>query len=90
MRIGGRVRFAVETQSQQRILRLKRNLNSAVSVIGVSSDMQKACDFAACNHTGPVDACGLNRLGIGCSGCVVSGRYTCRRKRTDEWLHRSR
>jgi ferrous iron transport protein A len=34
--------------------------------------MQKACDFAGCNHTGPVDACGLNHLGIGCSGCVVS------------------
>ena len=34
--------------------------------------MQKACDFAACNHTGPVDACGLNHLGIGCSGCVVA------------------
>lgn len=34
--------------------------------------MQKACDFAACNHTGTVDACELNKLGIGCSGCVVS------------------
>jgi ferrous iron transport protein A len=35
-------------------------------------DMQKACDFAGCNHTGSVDACGLNKLSIGCSGCVVS------------------
>ena len=34
--------------------------------------MQKACDFAACNHTGTTDSCGLNQLGIGCSGCVVS------------------
>jgi Fe2+ transport system protein FeoA len=34
--------------------------------------MQKACDFAGCNHTGSVAACGLNKLGIGCSGCVVS------------------
>ena len=34
--------------------------------------MQKACDFAACNHTGSVDSCGLNKLSIGCSGCVVS------------------
>lgn len=34
--------------------------------------MQKACDFAACNHTGPVSTCDLNKLGIGCSGCVVS------------------
>ena len=34
--------------------------------------MQKACDLAACNHTGTTDSCGLNQLGIGCSGCVVS------------------
>ena len=34
--------------------------------------MEKACDLAGCDHTGPVDACGLNKLGIGCSGCVVS------------------
>lgn len=34
--------------------------------------MQKACDFAGCNHTGSVDSCGLNKLSIGCSGCVVS------------------
>jgi ferrous iron transport protein A len=34
--------------------------------------MQKACDLPVCNHTGPTDACGLNHLGIGCSGCVVS------------------
>jgi ferrous iron transport protein A len=34
--------------------------------------MQKACDFAPCNHTGTTDSCGLNQLGIGCSGCVVA------------------
>jgi ferrous iron transport protein A len=34
--------------------------------------MQKACDFAACNHTGSVDTCELNTLGIGCKGCVVA------------------
>lgn len=34
--------------------------------------MQKACDFPACNHTGPVSTCELNTLGIGCSGCVVA------------------
>jgi Fe2+ transport system protein FeoA len=37
-----------------------------------SFNMQKACDFAGCNHTGSVDSCGLNKLSIGCSGCVVS------------------
>jgi ferrous iron transport protein A len=35
-------------------------------------DMEKACDFAGCNHTGPADSCGLNKLSIGCSGCVVA------------------
>ena len=34
--------------------------------------MEKACGFNACNHSGSVDACGLNQLGIGCRGCVVS------------------
>ena len=34
--------------------------------------MQKACDLAACNHTGTLDTCELNTLGIGCSGCVVA------------------
>ena len=34
--------------------------------------MQKACDFAGCNHTGSIESCELNKLSIGCSGCVVS------------------
>ena len=33
--------------------------------------MQKACDFAACNHCGPTNSCPLNTLGIGCRGSVV-------------------
>ena len=32
----------------------------------------KTCDHAACNHCGPTDTCGLNTLGIGCRGSVVS------------------
>src|SRR3954466_16282380 len=32
----------------------------------------KACDFAGCNHCGPVETCGLNCLGVGCRGWVVS------------------
>src|SRR5258706_4355787 len=34
--------------------------------------MQKACDLAACNHCGDPNTCGLNQLGLGCRGCVVS------------------
>ena len=34
--------------------------------------MQKACDFAGCDHCGPVEACKLNQLGIGCRGAVVA------------------
>jgi len=34
--------------------------------------MQKACDFVACNHCGDPAYCGLNKLGVGCHGCVVS------------------
>ena len=34
--------------------------------------MQKACDFAACNHCGSPQNCRLNQLGIGCHGCVVA------------------
>src|SRR4051812_16880125 len=34
--------------------------------------MQKACDLAACNHSGPPERCTLNQLGVGCHGCVVS------------------
>ena len=34
--------------------------------------MQKACDFAACNHCGTTETCSLNRLGIGCRGNVVA------------------
>jgi ferrous iron transport protein A len=32
----------------------------------------KTCDFAACNHCGSPETCGLNQLGIGCRGFVVS------------------
>ena len=34
--------------------------------------MQKACDFAGCNHCGKTEACSLNQLGIGCRGSVVA------------------
>ena len=34
--------------------------------------MQKACDFAGCNHCGPTNTCQLNHLGIGCRGMVVA------------------
>ena len=34
--------------------------------------MHKACDFAGCDHVGPVNACPLNALGVGCGGKVVS------------------
>jgi Fe2+ transport system protein FeoA len=34
--------------------------------------MQKACELPQCSHTGTVDTCGLNSLGIGCKGCVVT------------------
>jgi Fe2+ transport system protein FeoA len=34
--------------------------------------MQKACDLSGCNHCGSPETCSLNRLGIGCRGCVVA------------------
>ena len=34
--------------------------------------MQKACDFAGCDHCGTPETCSLNRLGIGCRGSVVA------------------
>jgi ferrous iron transport protein A len=34
--------------------------------------MQKACDFAGCDHCGPTQTCSLNTLGIGCRGSVVA------------------
>ena len=34
--------------------------------------MQKACDFAGCDHCGSPQSCRLNQLGIGCRGMVVS------------------
>jgi len=37
-----------------------------------SKQQPKACDFAGCSHTGPVETCGLNCLGVGCRGWVVS------------------
>jgi Fe2+ transport system protein FeoA len=33
---------------------------------------QKTCDYAGCDHCGPVDACPLNKVGIGCQGSVVA------------------
>ncbi len=33
--------------------------------------MEKACDFAGCNHCGPVASCPLHKLGIGCRGSVI-------------------
>ena len=34
--------------------------------------MQKACDLASCDHCGDPSTCALNKLGIGCRGCVVA------------------
>ncbi|MDP9173129.1 MAG: ferrous iron transport protein A [Planctomycetota bacterium] len=34
--------------------------------------MEKPCGFSACNHSGSIDSCSLNQLGVGCKGCVVS------------------
>jgi ferrous iron transport protein A len=34
--------------------------------------MQKACDFAACNHVGSPSTCSLNKLSIGGCGSVLS------------------
>jgi len=34
--------------------------------------MQKACDFAGCNHTGATQTCSLNSLGVGCHGTVTA------------------
>jgi Fe2+ transport system protein FeoA len=34
--------------------------------------MEKACGLDACSHSGTVGSCALNKLGIGCSGFVVS------------------
>ena len=44
--------------------------------------MQKACDFAACNHCGTPETCSLNRLGVGCRGSVfaVGGDPDLRRR----------
>ncbi len=44
--------------------------------------MQKACDFAACDHCGPRETCALNRLGVGCHGFVatVGGEVEIRRR----------
>ena len=44
--------------------------------------MQKACDFAACNHCGSPETCKLNELGIGCRGSVfaVGGDPDVRRR----------
>ena len=34
--------------------------------------MQKACDLAGCSHCADPSTCTLNKLGIGCRGCVVA------------------
>lgn len=34
--------------------------------------MQKACDFAGCNHVGSPSTCSLHQLGVGCCGNVVA------------------
>ena len=34
--------------------------------------MEKACGLSACNHSGKVGLCALNKLGIGCRGFVVA------------------
>jgi len=34
--------------------------------------MEKACAFNGCDHSGTTESCPLNKLGIGCSGFVVS------------------
>jgi len=33
---------------------------------------QKTCDLPGCTNTSSVSACALNKLGVGCSGFVVS------------------
>jgi ferrous iron transport protein A len=44
--------------------------------------MEKACGLNVCNHTGSVESCGLNKLGVGCKGFVVSvgGDFDLRRR----------
>jgi ferrous iron transport protein A len=44
--------------------------------------MQKACDFAGCNHVGSVSTCSLHQLGVGGCGNVVavSGDTDVRRR----------
>src|SRR5688500_3018751 len=34
--------------------------------------MQKTCDFAGCTNTGPVSACSLNSVDVGCRASVVA------------------
>jgi Fe2+ transport system protein FeoA len=34
--------------------------------------MEKACGFSACNHSGSIESCSLNQLGVGCKGCVIA------------------
>jgi Fe2+ transport system protein FeoA len=42
----------------------------------------KTCGFEACNHSGSVQTCGLNKLGVGCQGQVISvgGDHDIRRR----------
>lgn len=34
--------------------------------------MEKACGLSACSHSGTPGTCTLNKLGVGCHGCVVA------------------
>jgi ferrous iron transport protein A len=40
------------------------------------------CEVPGCHHTGPIETCGLNSLGVGCCGAVVgvSGDADLRRR----------
>ena len=69
---------------------MKLNLNPIVLLetragaagSGVFKSMEKACEFAGCNHTGSRQTCPLNQLAIGCGGVVVSvaGEVDVRRR----------
>lgn len=34
--------------------------------------MEKTCGLPLCNHSGTPESCSLNKLGVGCRGCVVA------------------
>jgi len=41
-------------------------------VVGVAGLMPKTCDLSGCDHSGPIETCQLNKLGVGCRGMVVA------------------